>query len=226
MTECVLFDFFGTLVDYSHDRTTQNFARTHEGLAEAGLSMGYEETVRGFDAVFQALEETARATLMEFSMREAVHQFLRTNGAHADWKLADEIAALYISDWMQHVVLLEGIAPYLRSLSRRYRLGIITNTHYPPMITELLSRMGAMEHFEVIITSVEHGMQKPHPDIFHFALDQLGSSPEAAVYVGDSYTADYCGATGVGMDCYLIGRHARVPVRRQIPSVFDLPTRL
>jgi putative hydrolase of the HAD superfamily len=77
-----------------------------------------------------------------------------------------------------------------------------------------------------VITSIEHGRTKPHPDIFLDTLAQLGLSAEEAVYVGDSFDADYRGATGAGMECYLIGRHARVPLQRQITSVFDLPSRL
>ena len=34
------------------------------------------------------------------------------------------------------------------------------------------------------------------------------------------------GATGVGMPCYLIGKHARVPRENQIPTVMDLPLHL
>lgn len=94
------------------------------------------------------------------------------------------------------------------------------------MIDDLLKRMEAQEFFEVVVTSIEHGRPKPHPDIFRDTLERLGIEPDAAVYVGDSFDADYRGATGVGMPCYLIGDHARVPVTRQIASVFELPVEI
>jgi FMN phosphatase YigB (HAD superfamily) len=47
-------------------------------------------------------------------------------------------------------------------------------------------------------------------------------SPEQAIYIGDSYERDYKGAKSVGMDCLVIGRHARVPRDSQLLNILDL----
>lgn len=223
MTDCVLFDFFGTLVNYTHGRTTQSFVRSHRLVSEYGLAMDYEEMVTAIDAVFRDLEAKSREALEEFAMQDAMATFLERQGHPADTALCERLSATYVGEWAEAVEFLHGLAPFLRRLSRNYRLGIITNTHYPPMIDDLLTRMEVRDFFELVVTSVEHGRPKPHPDIFKDTLDRLGIGAEDAVYVGDSFDADYRGATNVGMPCYLIGNHARVPMGRQIASVFELP---
>jgi putative hydrolase of the HAD superfamily len=168
----------------------------------------------------------SRVTRVEFSMQDVMRRLLQSCGRGADVRFETEMSAVYVDDWVAHVEFLHGIAPYLTRLSRRYRLGIITNTHYPPMVADLLRQMKVADLFDTVITSIEHGKLKPDPSIFEHAFDSMGIRPADAVYVGDSYEADYCGAVGVGMTCYLIGQHARVPSRYQIPSVFDLPHNL
>lgn len=226
MIECVLFDFFGTLVDYTHGRTDQDFSSSHALLQSHGVSLERASMVASFDTIFGELEQNARETEREFSMQEVVTRVLAHHGCAVTDDVVEAMAAAYVTDWQQHVSRLPGIEGYLQGLSRRYRLGIITNTHYAPMISGLLQQMGAEKLFDPVITSVEHGRPKPHPAIFEHTLAVLDLAPTQAVYVGDSFDADYRGATGVGMGCYLVGRHARVPVHRQIASVFDLPARL
>ncbi|HIL84680.1 MAG TPA: hypothetical protein EYG52_14365, partial [Pseudomonadales bacterium] len=63
---------------------------------------------------------------------------------------------------------------------------------------------------------------KPHPLIFELTLEKLGLTAEQAIYIGDSYERDYKGARSVGMDCQLIGRHARVPRDNQLRNILDL----
>jgi len=47
VTTHVLFDFFGTLVEYSPSRTDQGYDRSFSLLRDAGLRLGYEADYRG-----------------------------------------------------------------------------------------------------------------------------------------------------------------------------------
>lgn len=226
MVDCVLFDFFGTLVDYTHGRTDQDFAATHELVKSHGIDISCDEMVAAMDAVFLELEAESRQSQREFSMQQSIARFLVGQQVEPDDVFCDEMAVCYVNDWAQHVEIPPGISAFLNRLSRKYRLGLITNTHYAPMITRFLAEMEITDVFETVVTSIEHGRPKPHPDIFLEALERMSTTADASVYVGDSFDADYRGATGVGMPCYLIGKHARVPASRQIPSVFELSTKL
>jgi putative hydrolase of the HAD superfamily len=72
--------------------------------------------------------------------------------------------------------------------------------------------MGAGRHFHSVVTSVEHGKRKPSPVIFLDALSQSQGRVEEAIYVGDSYVADYQGAAAAGMRCLLLDPRGIHPV--------------
>ena len=75
---------------------------------------------------------------------------------------------------------------------------------------------------------MEFGLRKPHPDIFHFAMEEVGAVPNSSAYVGDSFDADYRGAKGAGMRPFLIDPAGSSPIAEQdrLPSLFDLEQRL
>ena len=84
--------------------------------------------------------------------------------------------------------------------------------------------MGISQQMAVVVTSIEHGRPKPHPSIFMSALTRLDCDASEALFVGDSYEADYLGAKGVGMQALLIDPHrtASIPAQEAIGSVLDV----
>lgn len=224
---CVLFDLFGTLVQYDAEHVSQDFTRTHRFVRSIGIDVGYDELLTEVDWVFAHLDAWSIQSHLEFSMvrvAETLFERLPTNqqvsqGHH------QEFVELYIQEWAAPVLPVPGVAALLSRCRKRFKTGIITNTHYEPMVRDLLKRFKFTD-FDVVMTSVDHGRPKPHANIFLATLDQLQLEPNECVYVGDTYRADYVGANQVGMPCYLIGHHARVPREYQIPSVIDLPLHL
>jgi putative hydrolase of the HAD superfamily len=88
--------------------------------------------------------------------------------------------------------------------------------------------MEIADRFETVITSIEVGRRKPHPVIFTEALTRLGVTAASAVFVGDTYVADYTGPQALGLTAYLIdpGRQHDLPAGRRLRSLADLPQRL
>ena len=80
-------------------------------------------------------------------------------------------------------------------------------------------------YFEYVITSVEHGKRKPSSSIFDYALHASNGQKETALFVGDSYAADYEGAKAAGLACLLIDPDQRydVPSSRRLDAVLDVP---
>jgi putative hydrolase of the HAD superfamily len=70
-------------------------------------------------------------------------------------------------------------------------------------IAALLERHGIADCFLNMTDSGLVGREKPHPAIFHTALRTMNVAPEESLYVGDLYSVDYLGATGVGMQAIL-----------------------
>jgi putative hydrolase of the HAD superfamily len=116
----------------------------------------------------------------------------------------------------------------IEELSTEYRLAVVTNTHQPTLVPDHLEAMGVLSSFDAVITSVEVGWRKPHPNIYSAALDALSIQAPSAVFVGDTYVPDYEGPERSGMTAFLIDPHCRVaiPENRRLTSVFDLPRRL
>ena len=91
------------------------------------------------------------------------------------------------------VVLYEEALGVLRSLSRRFTLGALTNGNADIYKTD------AGEYFDFAFLAEEIGAGKPHPDMFRAALEQSGASPAEIVHVGDHPDHDIRGASAVGM---------------------------
>ena len=57
MPECLIFDLFGTLVEYEAGRTSQDFSLCYQQAAELGCTIGYAEFIRVWDSAFRETEQ-------------------------------------------------------------------------------------------------------------------------------------------------------------------------
>lgn len=225
----LLFDFFGTLVSYDDNWTAQAYLRSHRLVQVAGATLDYEDFVSGIGREMVRCESEALRTLDEYGMDLPCLAFLQgvLPEARADGLLAD-FRDTFLQEWALGVRPIEGVDRMLAALAQRYTIVLLSNTHRAEMVRALLAEIGAAPYFSAVMTSVEHGKRKPSPRIFHDTLAAVGASVEGAVYVGDSYTADYMGATGAGLRCLLIDPQRRhdVPEARRLDHILDVPERL
>lgn len=91
------------------------------------------------------------------------------------------------------VTFFEGALEVLQSLSARFLLGVISNGNAN------VHHIGVGHLFQFAHSAAEAGVAKPHPAIFHQALQQVGISPHQAVYVGDDPVRDIQGAASAGL---------------------------
>ena len=94
----------------------------------------------------------------------------------------------------------------------------IVSSIYEQEIEKMLD-MGGLDRglFDVIVGADTIQRKKPDPEIFQYALENLGIRPEEALYVGDDLEKDYRAAEIVGMiPLFLARREDDVPgdVRR------------
>jgi putative hydrolase of the HAD superfamily len=229
MINHLLFDFFGTLVDYSPQWCDREFPRTRAALAELGLPMSAEELAAAWEESWYPFEERSQDDHREFSMIEVGTVFLRSllgrEPAAAETRAVMDV---YIGEWDAGVTHLDGLADWLSELSRDYRLAIVSNVHEAYLVPNHLEKMGLKNRFDAVILSVEVGWRKPHPEIYATALQALGAQPDQAVFVGDTHVADFVGPEQAGIKSFLIDPHdlAGVPAARRLNTVFDLTSRL
>lgn len=192
MTESsvVLLDFGGTL-DADGLTWKERLTRLYR---EEGLVIAPER----FDPVFYAADDAlGSAVPSTLSFRETVFRLVagvaRGLGLRDD-ALVDRITTRFLEDATE---TLRQNMSLLSALSRRYRLGIVSN-FYGNLAT-VCEECGIREFFSILIDSGQVGCRKPDPRIFQMAADALGVTPADAVFVGDSLARDMAGARAVGM---------------------------
>lgn len=225
----ILFDFFGTLVDYSRSRTEQGYPRTHALLRGLGADLTYEEFLAGWSRTSAAYDRLSDRDDREFSMVEVGTAFLGEVLSRAPERTeVQAIVASYLSEWSKGVRYPAEVAALVPRLARDHRLAVVTNTHDAALVPGHLAAMGLLGSFDAVITSVEVGWRKPHPRIYAAALAALGVPASSAVFVGDTYRPDFLGPRRAGIQAYLIDpqRRAPVPDHHRLSSIADLPARL
>jgi putative hydrolase of the HAD superfamily len=213
MTTDLIFDCFGTLVGYPTGPVHSDMYQGTHGLLHAlDFAIPYETFVTEFACIYEAFEQAAQRSRAEFHFDEVwsaffARCFARVPAPHVVARCSES----YINEWCRGIVTYPEHAALLARLAARYRLSVISNAHYPSLVGRTLTASGLAPYFAQVVTSIEMGICKPHPQIFMHALDQLGVAAAAAVYVGDSFTHDYQGASAVGLRCILVdprGHHA------------------
>ncbi|HEY1488353.1 MAG TPA: HAD family hydrolase [Micromonosporaceae bacterium] len=226
----VLFDFFGTLVDYSAALDGQSSAADCAALIRSyGGGIDESAFVNGWDAAYEAFESRASRDRREFSMDQLSHSFLaEILDREPTPDEARLLATTYVRQWNDGVRYRPDTRAILDALAERFRLAVVSNTHEAELVPAHIAAMDIGGYFEAVLTSVEFGWRKPHPAIYAEALDRLGVDPADAVFVGDTYDADFVGPESAGIRAYLIDpAHAYdIPADRRLESLADLPSRL
>jgi HAD superfamily hydrolase (TIGR01509 family) len=90
------------------------------------------------------------------------------------------------ANWDQ---ILPGTRESLERIGAKHGIAVISNAD--GKIDAVLDRCGIAGH------------EKPHPAIFHAALENMQAQPPDSLYVGDVYSVDYVGARNAGMNAIL-----------------------
>jgi putative hydrolase of the HAD superfamily len=113
--------------------------------------------------------------------------------------------------WFVYPEVPEALAA-LKSLG--IELAIISN--FDTRLYLVLHALELNQWFSSITLSTQIGTAKPDPGIFQAALAIYGHSPDKTWHVGDSWTEDYQGAIGAGIQGIWLDRH----------STQDLPAKI
>ena len=89
--------------------------------------------------------------------------------------------------------LIEGALELLDYLKPRYRMHILSNG-FREVQYKKIENSGLKSYFDKIILSEDAGINKPHPDMFTYALKNTNSRRDQTVMIGDSWDADIVGA--------------------------------
>ena len=225
----IIFDFGQTLVDSAEGfRVAEKRAET-KIFKDLGLGSWLEfmAEYRRLRSEFHAMSNFSRKALWGAVYR---HYQREPNAALISgeednyWQTVSSSTRLF----PETQVVIEQIA-------LRYRLALITNTQGQQSSVGHRFRMFPdLENlFEVVIVAGENGVPpKPDPMPFLTCLERLGIDPANAIYIGDDWRIDVCGAQAVGMHPvwlkhHLISRNwpvieTTVPTITSLEQVLDL----
>ena len=197
----LLFDFGGTLDGNGvHWRD-----RTYRFLQQAYPEIDRETFDRVDRAAVDKLIDSGRAP--RFTLRETMDVI--ATGIYEALGLDLDVKDRYVD------VFCDGAKEYLdrnrrwlATLRDRYRLGVISNNFGNTQ--GWCDEYNLSPLLDIVVDSTIVGVLKPEAAIFHAALTGIGTSPEEAIYVGDTYSDDVVGAKGVGMwTAWLVGEEEK-----------------
>ena len=116
---------------------------------------------------------------------------------------SEEYALKLNKDFLQRTTtktkIVEGAIDLLEYLQPKYRLFIISNG-FREIQSLKMQNSGLAPYFGRIILSEDISIQKPHKEIFDFALKNTNSRRIESIMIGDSMEADIIGAQNARID--------------------------
>ena len=86
--------------------------------------------------------------------------------------------------FIKHMIMEPGLKELLKILRPQYGLAVATNRS--DTIGEVLESNGLKEFFDIVVSSLDVAIPKPHPEAVYKILDFFSIFPEQCLYVGDS----------------------------------------
>jgi phosphoglycolate phosphatase len=156
----VLFDWDGTLLD-SYHADTQAYLKMFRAL---GIHWGVAELNRHYSPNWHRV-------------------YLAAGLPRRRWKQADRLWARHYRQ--QRPGLLPGARRVLRTLERRYTLGLVTSGNRARIVRQL--RFFCLTGvFSARVCAEDAAHRKPHPAPLREALRRLRLPPSVCIYVGDA----------------------------------------
>jgi FMN phosphatase YigB (HAD superfamily) len=213
--DAITFDFGNTLVPFPADQLAQVLRLTSERAAElVGCPATQFNDVWSEERLRQFAEEVpaGREADMDVRVGRVIARLRGMAAPPPDGRWDDsaattlaapgEVATIldtYAAAFVATTPVPPGIGPMLGRLSRRYRLGLISNWPLSLSIDRFVDHAGWRRYLTSVVISHRVGVIKPWPRIFEIAAAELGvASGPAILHVGDDPGADVLGAQQLG----------------------------
>ena len=192
--EACLLDAFGTILTCDFTAHTQELPV----LADIPADAMYQEFAR----IAPALTDG------RLSMAEGYARILRTCGAEPRPELVRALVDRGMELLLASGRLFDDVLPFMAGLrARGIKIAIVSNCD--ENTRDLLVELGVAALADALVLSNEVGAAKPAPQIYQYALDELGVGPDAALFADNNAT--YCaGAAALGIRAVQIVRGTRV----------------
>ena len=195
----IFFDLDRTLWDFEKNSHTTLLQLIKDfKLIEKGI-----DTAENFIKKYKIHNEKLWDLYRKDKIKKEVLRGKRFKLALAEYNIDDSVLAEQFGlAYIQKSPLKRSLFPFtnqvLLYLKSKYSLHIITNGFEEVQHIKLASS-DLTQYFDVIVTSEQVGVKKPHARIFEFALEQANAKPDESIMIGDDFSVDILGAKKIGM---------------------------
>jgi putative hydrolase of the HAD superfamily len=194
-------DYIGTLVNARHYSLYASRLKLHNALTDGGFKTDLKEFLEAYTRAHEKYRVVRYEELREVTNAVWVSEALNNLGCKVSPQDSSLKAALnmFFKDFVDSLELRPYAEKLIKSIAENWRLGLVSNFTYAPVVYASLSKLGINQFFSAIVVSDEKGWRKPHENIFQEALRRLRVTAKEAVFIGDSPLEDIKGAKALGM---------------------------
>jgi len=200
----ITIDFWNTLFDSSNaqERNKYRNQAIYKAISNLGIEITEKQIKDGINASWAHFNENWIKNMRTPLPRETVEFFWNYLQLPYDKDSIDKIARLFetiILDFPPK--LMDGAGFALDFLSKKYKIGLISDTGFTPgkILRLVMQKNEILDFFSAFSFSDETGVAKPHPDAYLKILNQFNCPPSEAIHIGDIEQTDIEGAINLGM---------------------------
>lgn len=122
----------------------------------------------------------------------------------ADFTLIKKVHTLYWDAYFQKMTCHPSVTAFLSTAKqKKYTIVVVTDFTLELQYRKI-NYLGVTPFIDYIVSSEEVGHEKPHPAIFHCALEKSGVKKKEAIMIGDDTERDIHGAQKYGIHAILL----------------------
>jgi putative hydrolase of the HAD superfamily len=199
--KAIVFDFIGTLANINGYSMEKSIKKLYEAIKREGFDVRESDFLEAYDEANEKYHAIRHEKLVEITNAVWISEALNALGFQTTPHDARIKTALnmFFDDYVKASELRPCVNELLEKAFTVYRLGLISNFTYAPVIYNGLRKLDINRFLNAVVVSDAVGWRKPHKKIFEEALRRLDVVPVETVYVGDSPLEDIKGAQALGM---------------------------
>ena len=240
--EAVIFDLFGTIVDWNSDRLPRmdydgrSFPSTLPLLMplieEAhGEPLEVETFLTVYRAVYGEIAVQRRERFVEITCEERFRRTLQRLDRPDD-ALARRLTRRHMAKVREMTAAPRARVEAVEKIAQHHRVAVLSNFDDSAAGHAIVADTGLRDLFKSVVISADLAVRKPHPDMYRKSLTDLGVEAATALFVGDTPEEDIVGAHHVGLpSVWLSERKSPYPTglpraTYEIPDLTALPALL